>query len=140
MQILVAEDNELFRKFIHKTLIDWNFDAVMVGSGTEAWEAVSNNPDIQVVIADWMMPGMNGPELCQKIRQAIQNRYVYIILLTMKERHEDAVLGFESGADDYISKPFQRDEFKARLNSGVRVVKFIADQAKRLNLSGGTSD
>jgi DNA-binding response OmpR family regulator len=130
MKILVAEDNELFRKFIQKTLADWEFETLAVSNGIEAWEAIEKNSDIQIVIADWLMPGISGLELCQKIRESIANRYIYIILLTMKEHHHDAVAGFEAGADDYITKPFQRDEFKARLKAGVRVVDFTLTQAK----------
>jgi DNA-binding response OmpR family regulator len=132
MQILVAEDNELFRKYLHKTLTDWNFEVLTVANGLEAWESLSQNSSIQIVIADWMMPGLSGPDLCEKIRQKICDRYVYIILLTMKEHHTDAVIGFEAGADDYITKPFQRDEFKARLNAGVRVIDFTLGQARRI--------
>ncbi|MFQ5722324.1 MAG: diguanylate cyclase, partial [Candidatus Aminicenantales bacterium] len=87
----------------------------------EAWKAVQDN-SIRLAILDWMMPKMNGLELCRKIREEKKEKYLYIILLTSRDRHEDTVKGLSAGADDYIVKPFHHLELKARLETGKRII------------------
>jgi DNA-binding response OmpR family regulator len=109
MKILIAEDNPVTRALIAKTLQKSGHEVVAVSDGKQAWETL-NQSEISFVVTDWMMPGMDGLELCKRIREAGFARYVYIMLLTAKDGKSDLVEGMEAGADDFLVKPFHKDE------------------------------
>ena len=90
--------------------------------GQQAWDFLERG-DIRIAVLDWMMPQMSGPEICRKVREESQDRYTYLILLTAKGSHEDIVEGLNAGADDYVRKPFDRHELKARLQTGRRIIE-----------------
>lgn len=122
MKILIAEDEAINRKLVKKSLLTAGYETVEAEDGLAAWELFQQE-SFQLVITDWMMPGLNGPELIHKIRESGQNHYTYIILLTAMDDKENVVLGLESGADEYLTKPFNSRELIARVASGVRILK-----------------
>lgn len=133
MKILIAEDEQISRHVLEATLIRWGYEVVVCADGLEAWQALQGKDAPQLAILDWMMPGMEGVEVCRKVREASDPRLLYLILLTGKDRREDLVVGLEAGADDYVAKPFDREELRARMRVGVRVLELqrkLADHAR----------
>ena len=122
MEILIAEDDYISRNLLKKMLLEMGHEVVEAENGRQAWQMLQNVP-FKIVISDWMMPEMDGLELCHKIRNCSQKGYVYIIMLTAKDRKTDLVDVFKAGADDYIPKPFDPEELRARVLTGERVVR-----------------
>src|SRR5689334_209692 len=123
MRILIAEDDPISRRMLEATLQKWGHQIVSVEDGAAAWHALEPADAPQLAILDWMMPGMDGVEVCRRVRQSGKRLPTYAILLTAKGQKEDIVHGFEAGADDYVTKPFDREELRARINVGVRIVE-----------------
>lgn len=121
MEVLIAEDDYISRNLLKKMLIEMGHEVIETENGEAAWEQLKKKPR-QIVITDWMMPQMDGLQLCNKIRSASFDSYIYIIMLTAKDRKKDLVEVFESGADDYIPKPFDPEELRARVMTGIRVI------------------
>ncbi|MDY6973616.1 MAG: response regulator [Thermodesulfobacteriota bacterium] len=132
MKVLVAEDDLVSRKLLVKIVEAGGHNAIPAGDGEEAWELFKAN-DVRMVITDWEMPRIDGLALCRKIREADLSHYVYFILLTGRDRKEDAVEGLGAGADDYIRKPFDHEELKARIRSGRRIVRLEEEHKKALS-------
>ena len=126
MKILVAEDDAVSRLILEKTLQGWGHSVTTCDNGQAAW-ALYRSGEFRVVISDWMMPEMDGPELCQKIRSLKRSDYTYVILLTAKTGKENFLEGMEAGADDYLTKPFDADELKVRLSVAERILSLQAD-------------
>ena len=122
MKVLIAEDNMVSQNTMKKIFEKQGYEVITANNGRQAWELLQKN-DIQIVITDWMMPEMDGPTLCRKIRAATLPNYVYLILLTAKDKKEDLISGFTSGADDFVTKPVNPNEVRARMQAGERVVK-----------------
>jgi len=121
-RVLVVDDSKLQRKILSVALRRWGFDVVEAASGQEALElAAVKRPDL--VLSDWMMPGMSGLELCARFREAEGEEYSYFILLTSKNEKEEVALGLNSGADDFVSKPVNNNELRARIAAGERLVE-----------------
>ena len=135
MKILIAEDELVSRKLLARTLSQWGHEVSAACDGQEAWEMLQAE-GMHFVITDWMMPRMNGIELCKQIRCLCEDHLVYIILLTAKNKKEDIVLGMEAGADDFISKPFDRNELLARVRAGERVIELEARLIEATKLKG----
>lgn len=123
MKILIAEDNLTTRLILENILIKWNYDVISACDGNDAWEKLQQKDPPRLIILDWMMPGIDGVELCRKLRQTEPVEPMYIILLTARDEKNDIVEGLGAGADDYIAKPFDKDELRARINVGRRVVE-----------------
>ena len=123
MRILVAEDQAVSRHILIANLRKWGYDVMAVEDGTLAWKALQSAEAPQLVILDWLMPGMDGIEICRQFREKPQERPTYLILLTARRGAEDKVRGLQSGADDYITKPFNREELRARVQVGIRVLE-----------------
>ena len=119
--ILIADDNLVARKLLEKALAKEGHEIVSVDNGKKALE-MFNERFFPIVLTDWMMPEMDGPTLCQAIRENITSSYVYILLLTAKASQEDIISGLKSGADDYLTKPINNAELIARLNNGKRIL------------------
>ena len=132
MRILIAEDDATSRMILKSILTTWGYEVVETLDGTEAWQALEEEDAPRLVILDWMMPGMNGEEICRKLRETQPLRSIYIILLTSKGEKEDVVEGLEAGANDYIRKPFDRPELRARVRVGERVLELEAALAERI--------
>jgi two-component system, cell cycle response regulator len=120
--ILVAEDDPVFRRLLQSRLQSWGYRVIAAEDGTRAWEHLQqpNAPDL--LILDWLMPGVDGIELCRRIRATQRDRYQYILLVSGKDEKRDIVAGLEAGADDYLTKPFDIGELRARLRAGKRIL------------------
>jgi diguanylate cyclase (GGDEF)-like protein len=123
MRILIADDEKVSRRLLEKTLLRAGYEVVAVENGREAAEKLSKADSPRVALLDWIMPELNGPEVCQAVRQQKDKPYRYLVLLSSKESKADIVLGLESGADDYLTKPFDPEELKARVRAGERVLQ-----------------
>jgi diguanylate cyclase (GGDEF)-like protein len=122
VKILIADDDALSRRLLEKTLTLAGYEVTSVANGRQAVERLSEPDAPRLVLLDWMMPELDGPGVCQQVRKSRDHGYVYMILLTSRESKEDIVAGLESGADDYLIKPFDADELKARLRTGERIL------------------
>lgn len=136
MKILIADDEAISRRLLQGYLSKWGHTVTVAEDGDAAWK-LFNQEEFPVVISDWMMPGMDGPELVRRIRQATQSHYVYIILLTARSQKEDVVEGMEAGADDFVTKPFDRDELRVRLRAGERLMELERSLAERNRMLEG---
>lgn len=127
MRILIADDSIVSRHLLDATLRKWGYEVVIACDGKEAWDILQSDDAPQIAILDWVMPGMTGPEVCRRMRtHAKENEkdiYTYILLLTSKSQREDLIEGMESGADDYLTKPFDQHELKVRLRPGTRILE-----------------
>lgn len=126
VQILIADDSLVSRHLLDATLRKWGYEVVVACDGAEAWDILQREDTPALAILDWMMPGITGPEVCRMVRQRAKEPYTYILLLTSKSLKEDLIEGMESGADDYIIKPFDQHELKVRLRAGTRLVDLQA--------------
>ena len=122
MKILIVEDELIFRRMVKKYLLEAGHDIVEAEDGQSAWELFQHEP-FQLVITDWVMPRLSGPELVHKIRTSGEKNYTYIIMLTAMDDKDNVVVGLESGADEYLTKPFNSKELVARVASGMRILK-----------------
>lgn len=122
VKILIAEDDSVSRRMLEAVLSKWGYEIVVCKDGEEAWRTFQGKDAPRLAILDWMMPGMDGPQVCREIRKREEEPYVYILLLTGKGKKDDIVEGLEAGADDYITKPFNAQELKVRLRAGVRII------------------
>ena len=103
-------------------LTKWGYDAVMAQDGTEAWDVLQSDRAPRLAILDWMMPGIDGVEVCRRVRSSGREPYIYILLLTARTDSQDLVEGMEAGADDYLTKPFNAHELRVRLRAGCRIL------------------
>lgn len=129
-KVLIAEDDIICSKILEKNLNNWGYHVFSTTNGKEAWQTIEEQK-IQLLIIDWMMPEINGVELCKKIRELKTSEYIYIILLTAKNQLNDIKLGFDAGVDDYITKPFNQLELQSRLKAGRRIIE-LQNQSKIL--------
>ena len=120
MRILVADDERITTTILTSALKQWGFAVSVAQDGGEAWDLLAGERP-PLAILDWMMPTTDGPELCRRIRAEPALARTYVILLTSRDERADLVRGLDAGADDYLTKPFDRDELRARVQVGVRV-------------------
>ncbi len=123
MRILIAEDDAVSRTILRRAVEKTGHECLAAADGEEAWGLYKENPDIDVIISDWMMPGVDGLELCRRVRGDNRDGYTYFIFLTALGDREHLLQGLEAGADDYLSKPLDRDELGMRLTSALRVTE-----------------
>ncbi len=122
MRILIAEDDPANRRLLEVSLQRWGYEAVVAAEGHTAWQLLQLPDAPQIAILDWMMPGLDGIEICRRVRAA-GTRFVYLILLTTKHQKEDVIRALEAGADDFVTKPFDREELQARVHVASRMVE-----------------
>jgi two-component system cell cycle response regulator len=122
MRILAAEDNPVFQSMLRTLLRKWGYEAVMAQNGNEAWEILESADPPRLAVLDWMMPGMDGVQICRRVRSTNREHYIYIVLLTARTDSEDLVEGMEAGADDYLTKPFNAQELRVRIRAGRRIL------------------
>jgi diguanylate cyclase (GGDEF)-like protein len=125
MRVLIADDSIVSRHLLDATLRKWGYQVVVACDGNEAWAVLQSEDAPEIAILDWVMPGLTGPEVCRKVRANAKEKdiYTYILLLTSKSQREDLIEGMESGADDYLTKPFDQHELKVRLRPGTRIIE-----------------
>jgi diguanylate cyclase (GGDEF)-like protein len=122
MPVLVAEDNPIFQSMLKSMLTKWGYATRVAPNGLEAWEAMQARDAPRLAVLDWMMPYVDGVEVCRRIRAAAREPYVYVLLLTARTESQDLVEGMEAGADDYLTKPFNAQELRVRLRAGLRIL------------------
>jgi len=123
MQALVVEDSAVYRKLIGDHLRSWDFDVILAENGSEAWQILEQPDSPKLVLLDWVLPDLDGLEICQRIRHAgSSGPYVYVILLTSKDGRQNMLEAMQAGVDDYLVKPFDELELKARLLVGKRIL------------------
>lgn len=122
MKILIADDDAVSRELAARLLRKWNYEVLTAEDGRAALEILRAPGAPRLALLDWMMPQLDGPAVCRELRSNPLAAYVYVVLLTSKDDKQDVVEGLDSGADDYLTKPFNSDELKARLRAGTRVL------------------
>ena len=135
MRILVAEDEPVARRVLRTLLGKWGYQVSTCADGQAAWQTLQTADAPELVILDWMMPHMDGLQVCRQLRALPQPQPTYVILLTARGQEDDIVTGLHAGADDYITKPFGREELRARVQVGARVVtlqRHLAERVKEL--------
>jgi two-component system cell cycle response regulator len=132
MKILIAEDDVTSRLILENMLTKWGYDVVSATNGSDAWEQLQGEDAPRLLILDWMMPGIEGVEICRRIREnsKSEEQYTYVTLLTAKESKKNIVTGMEAGADDYITKPFDMHELRVRVRAGERIVQLQSELLK----------
>jgi len=123
MRILVAEDDSITRRLLQAHLTQSGHEVVACADGGQAWKVLNADDPPNLVVLDWMMPGMDGVTICRELRKREEQGYTYIILLTGKTGTKDVIEGLEAGADDYIMKPFDAHELKVRVRAGSRIIQ-----------------
>jgi DNA-binding response OmpR family regulator len=131
-RILIAEDHHVSRHLLERNLINWGFEVTTVEDGEAAAEILEKDDAPPIALLDWMMPKLDGAQVCARVRERAEKPYIYLILLTAKSQKEDVATGLEAGADDYVIKPFDADELRARLKVGERVVALERTLAKKV--------
>ena len=132
MKILIAEDDPVSSYVLETTLSKWGYEVVVTHDGEEALSGLLAEDAPQLAILDWMMPNLDGLEVCRRLREREGKQSTYVILLTAKTEKKDVVAGLEVGADDYITKPFDRSELRARVRVGARMVELQQALAARV--------
>lgn len=122
-RILIAEDHFVSRHLLERNLSNWGFQVETAEDGEAAFRILDSEDAPPIAILDWMMPKVDGVEVCRRVRARSDRPYIYLLLLTAKSQKEEVAAGLEAGADDYVIKPFDPDELRARLKVGQRVVE-----------------
>ncbi len=145
VRVLIAEDDPVSRQLLQAFLQKWGYEPIVAGDGDEAWAALNVEDPPSMAILDWMMPGLEGPEVARRLRGLEESRpssdSCYVILLTAKETTADIVEGFSAGVDDYVTKPFNKDELRSRVTVGARMLdlrKRLADRVRELEIALAT--
>jgi CheY-like chemotaxis protein len=132
MHVLIAEDDRVTGEILARTLQRWNHETTVVGDGGKAWEYLRASTSPTLAVLDWMMPEMDGPEVCRRARAELPLANMYLLLVTAREGRSDVIVGLDAGADDYVIKPFDPEELRARINVGVRVLGLQQKLAERV--------
>ncbi len=132
MHVLIAEDDRVTGEILARTLQRWNYTTTLVSDGAQAWERLRVATDPTLAVLDWMMPEMDGPDVCRRVRQELPLANMYLLLVTARESRGDMVAGLDAGADDYIIKPFDPEELRARVAVGTRVLGLQQKLAERV--------
>jgi sigma-B regulation protein RsbU (phosphoserine phosphatase) len=131
VKILIAEDDPVSRCFLEVTLAKWGYEVLTACDGNQAWKVLQDDPP-SIAILDWMMPGVDGTEVCRRLRAIQTQTPAYVIMLTAKTDKKDVIQGLDAGADDYLTKPFDRQELRARIGVGIRITELQKSLADRV--------
>jgi phosphoserine phosphatase RsbU/P len=132
VRVVIAEDDRVTGEILSRTLQRWNYETTLVGDGLQAWERLRTGNEPTLAILDWMMPGMDGPDVCRRVRTDLPLANMYLLLVTARESRGDVIAGLDAGADDYVIKPFDPDELRARVAVGARVLGLQQKLAERV--------
>ena len=132
IKILIAEDDAVSRRVLEATLVKFGYDVVVAGDGAQAWALLEGEDAPRLAILDWMMPEIDGLEICRRLRLIPTATPPYLILLTAKSSKEDVVTGLDAGANDYLTKPFDRAELRARVQVGAHVLELQSNLGDRV--------
>lgn len=138
-RILIADDEDATRLKLEALLSKHGYEVIVAKDGVEAWAILQREDAPTLVLLDWLMPGLDGVQVCRNVRQAGNRPYTYIVMLTVRDETQDLVRGMEAGADDYLSKPFDVDELRVRLRAGERILRLQEElrlQATHDDLTG----
>ena len=130
-RVLIAEDGRATAILLEELVAQWGYEAIVVDDGIKALDVLQRPTGPRLAILDWEMPGLDGPDVCRVLRRE-GSRYLYLILLTAKAHPDDIVAGLEAGADDFINKPFQRNELRCRLRTGQRIIELESGLAQKV--------
>lgn len=122
MKVLVADDDVVTRLWLESILQSWGYEVMLASNGDEAWHCLQQKDSPDLILLDWLMPGMDGVEVCRRVKAMPHNRFSYIIMLTSRSSTSDIVEALEAGADDLVGKPFEPEEMKVRLRVGERIL------------------
>lgn len=125
MKVLIAEDNALYRAVLQRHIENWGHDAVLAKDGTEALKILTHSDAPRLVILDWQMPGMDGIDVCRRVKRDTEHPFTYVVMLTSRDAQEDMVAGLDAGADDYLTKPIEPNLLRSRLTAAERIVKLV---------------
>jgi len=132
MKVLVADDDPVSRLMLQALLSGWGYEVTAVADGAHAWDALQRDGTPRLVVLDWVMPGLDGVEICRRLRGRQGPEPAYVLLLTSRNATADVVAGLRSGANDYVVKPFDREELQARVQVGRTVVELQRALAGRV--------
>lgn len=133
MRILIAEDEPTSRLVLETTLKRWGYEVISTVDGAQAWEVLQDTGPPQLAVLDWMMPHMDGVEVCRQVRATQRLEQLYLIILTARNSPEDIAEALSAGANDYVAKPFNRKELQARIQVGERVVELQSALSQRVS-------
>src|SRR5436190_3437573 len=132
-RILLAEDHQASRQMLQLYLKAQGFGVVATDNGDDAWSVLREEGAPRIALLDWMMPGLDGPEICRRVRNEADGPYTYLVLLTSRSDKDEIAEGLRAGADDYVTKPYDRSELLARIAVGQRVLSLETRLAKRVD-------
>ena len=132
MRVLIAEDDRASRRLLEASLTEWGYEVLALADGTEAWQALQQDDRPPLVVLDQEMPGLDGIEVCRRVREKSDSQLPYIIFLSAWEGKKDIAKGLRIGADDYVTKPFDAEELQARVLVGARVVTLQQELTDRV--------
>jgi signal transduction histidine kinase len=129
LKILVADDDPIYRLLLERSSRVWGYDAVAVNDGAQAWDMLQQPDGPRLALLDWVMPGMDGLEVCRRVRGASLPHYIYLILLTAKTEPQDLICGLEAGADEFVGKPVKLEQLRLRVKAATRILE--SDRIRR---------
>ena len=132
MKVLIAEDEPVSRRLLEGALARWGYQVIVAADGEQAWKVLQEPESPMLIVLDWLMPGLDGVDVCRRAREDVRLNSAYILLLTSRTSKEDVVQGLEAGADDYVTKPFDAAELRARIQVGARLVSLQHALAERV--------
>lgn len=132
MKILIAEDDRVSRRILEDQLTRWGYEVVSARDGAEAWVLLQKVDAPALAVLDWMMPELNGIELCRQMRNDAELKGTYILMVTAKGETASMIQAFEAGADDYVVKPFHQEELRARIQAGARIIEMRNELTEKI--------